>query len=76
MYKITIAIALILVGLVAAADTKEIKIDYSYVVKVICVDGMKFAVAYSDSSDATIQMVQILGKNGKPMECLTYYRDR
>jgi len=75
MKGIVLALTLALFGIVASADNKAIVISDDFKCKIICVDGMKFVAAYDSNEHDAISLVQILDKNGKPMECKKTYEE-
>lgn len=75
MHKIIFAITLILVGLVAAADTlKSIKVDSPFEIRIECIEGHQFLFVNSNCISITcarpIAVVQIMDDNGKPKKCV------
>ena len=75
MFRITCAAALALVGIIALASNKVTPVTDCYKIQTVCVDGMKFAVAYNSDGPHAVSLTQILDKNGKPKECTKPYEE-
>lgn len=73
MYKIVIAITLVLVGLVAAADSsRPIEVSGPFEVRIECIEGHQFLFVNSNcmTCNKAIAVVQMLDNNGKPKKCV------